>query len=66
MSYFNTQMICETCETKEIAHPKYKEAREAENKAVRYGDYNFAGIGLPADLEVKHEKDDYQGRPDNS
>lgn len=50
MSRFNTQMICETCEEREKAHPKYAEAEEAERQAVKAGNYNFPGIGLPPGL----------------
>jgi hypothetical protein len=50
MSIFNTQMICDSCEQKEIQHPKYQKAREADLKAISQGDYNFPGIGLPEDL----------------
>lgn len=50
MSQFNTQCICFECEVKEHDHPKYSEALEAERKAIENGNYNFEGIGLPADL----------------
>ena len=50
MSRFNTQEICEECEEREKAHPKYPEAHRAEEEAVKSGNYNFPGIGLPADL----------------
>jgi len=50
MSMFNTDMICYDCETREKAHPKYKEARLAERKSVRSGNMNFVGIGKPDDL----------------
>jgi len=50
MSYFNTDMICEECRTKERAHPLFEHAREEENKAVRGGNYNYPGIGKPKDL----------------
>ena len=50
MSRFNTQMICMDCETKEKAHPKYKEAADRELEETRRGNYNFKGIGKPADL----------------
>jgi hypothetical protein len=43
-------MICSGCEAKEHAHPQFEEARRVENEHVKIGDYNFAGIGLPADL----------------
>jgi len=38
------------CEDKEKAHPLYQKAVEAESAAVRQGNYNFEGIGKPADL----------------
>jgi uncharacterized Zn finger protein (UPF0148 family) len=50
MSRFNTDIICPTCEDREKRHPKYQEARDAEFKAVQRGNYNFPGIGKPADL----------------
>lgn len=50
MSRFNTEMICLDCEDKERKHPKYKEAQEAELAACKQGNYNFPGIGKPADL----------------
>jgi hypothetical protein len=52
-SWFNTQTICigpDSCDTREMAHPRIGEARAAEAAAVKQGDYNFPGIGLPADL----------------
>lgn len=50
MSRFNTDIICPDCERKEKAHPKYPEAEAAELAAVKAGNYNYPGIGLPADL----------------
>ena len=50
MSYFNTDTLCMKCLDKEKAHSKYAEAKEIENEAVRNGNYNFAGVGLPSDL----------------
>lgn len=50
MSIFNTDTLCMPCKDKERNHPKYEEAREADNNAVKRGDYNFPGIGLPSDL----------------
>lgn len=50
MSRFNTQMICETCETKEKKHPSYADAAKAELEQVKQGNYNFKGVGLPRDL----------------
>ena len=50
MSMFNMENICMECKDKERKHPKYREAQEAERQAVRNGNYNFPGIGKPADL----------------
>lgn len=50
MSRFNTDTICPECEAKEKKHPLYERAMEAEMNAVRMGNYNFPGIGKPADL----------------
>jgi len=50
MSRFNTEMCCMACIDKERAHPKYKEAEEVEIRQVRAGNYNYHGIGKPADL----------------
>ena len=50
MSFFNTDMICPDCQDREKAHPKYEEARERECDEVLKGNYNFPGIGKPADL----------------
>lgn len=46
MSMFNTQVICMACKEKETRRPDYRDAVEAEMKAVRSGDRNFKGIGL--------------------
>jgi hypothetical protein len=43
---FNTQMICFDCSEDEEKNPRYNEAVEEENKAVKNGNYNFGGIGL--------------------
>jgi hypothetical protein len=50
MSMFNTETICFGCKEKERAHPKYKEAQEAERREVQQGNRNFRGIGKPSDL----------------
>jgi len=50
MSIFNVQMICPRCEKREKAHPQYASAKETEMQEVRKGNYNFPGVGLPADL----------------
>ena len=49
-SYFNTQMICGECDRRERAHPQFANAQRVEGEAVRRGDFNFAGVGLPSDL----------------
>ena len=50
MSRFNTERICMACSAKEKKHPRYQEAVDAEMEAIRCGNYNFQGIGRPADL----------------
>ena len=49
-SRFNTDPICLACAEAERRHPDYAKACEAELAAVRAGDRNFPGIGLPPDL----------------
>jgi hypothetical protein len=49
-SMFNTDQICLPCKDREEQHPRYAKARDAELEAVKSGDYNYPGIGLPADL----------------
>lgn len=50
MSRFNTDWICRYCEKTEKAHPKYKEAHDTELAETKAKNYNFPGIGLPADF----------------
>lgn len=50
MSMFNADMICMSCKDKETQHPQYVIAQDAERAEVSRGNYNFAGIGKPADL----------------
>lgn len=50
MSRFNTDLLCDDCNTKEQSHPQYRQACEAEERAVRGGNYNFSDVGKPADL----------------
>ena len=60
MSKFNTQEICLECKDKEKKHPEYAAADKAEVDAVRQGNYNFGGMGTPADLlqpKNKQEKE---------
>lgn len=67
MSRFNTQQICFGCEEIERAHRKYLEAATAELAAVQRGDYNFPGIGLPADLaRTAVRKGTYLREPDGA
>lgn len=49
-SMFNTEMICLDCKRLEEQHPGYEQAREIESAAVRRGDFNYPGVGLPAAL----------------
>ena len=50
MSRFNTDPICLACAAAERRHPDYARACEAELAALKAGDRNFQGIGLPPDL----------------
>lgn len=50
MSMFNTDVICMDCKEREKEHPQYVDAVEADNDQIRAGNYNFPGIGKPADL----------------
>jgi len=52
VSMFNTDTLCPACKTREEKHPDYARARQAEHEAVVAGNYNFPGIGLPADLNL--------------
>ena len=52
MSKFNTEIICGDCKDAETEHPAYAAADRAEVEAVRRGDNNFPGVGLPADLRI--------------
>ncbi len=38
------------CKVKEVRHPEYEKAREAEWIEVKNGNYNYQGIGCPIDL----------------
>mgnify|MGYP001809284148 CR=1 FL=1 len=51
MSMFDVRLICFECSDMERKHPDYSVALEAECKAVKAGDYNFPGIGLPSNLK---------------
>ena len=62
-SWFNTETICillpDSCADRETAHPRIKEAVDADVAAIGRGNFNYPGIGLPPDLrpstEEKHE-----------
>lgn len=47
MSWFNTQMICTTCQKNEEKLPEFKLAKEMERQQVLLGNYNYKGIGYP-------------------
>ena len=49
-SYFNLDMICLKCDSKERTHSMFEMAKKIENEQVKQGNYNFEGIGLPNDL----------------
>ena len=51
MSFFNTEEICLPCVEKEQQHPDFEKAKEAEREAVKAGNLNFPGIGLPEGLK---------------
>lgn len=44
MSYLNTDTLCMECKEEEKHHPRYKEAKEAELKAVQSGNMNYPGL----------------------
>ena len=49
MSMFNTQVICMVCKDKETKRPDYREAVEAEMRAIRAGNLNYLGCGEDSD-----------------
>ena len=56
MSWFNTDIICESCQRRENQHPDIRYARDKETAAVLAGDTNFPGVGWPGvDGRVKRE-----------
>lgn len=44
MSWLNTQTICMDCAEAEKKHPRFKEAKAAEEAAVKSGNYNYPGL----------------------
>jgi hypothetical protein len=65
-SIFNQQLVCVPCVLKERAHPLFLEAGEAEEAAVRRGDLNFPGIGLPHDLQPPEGGDSVKQRKETT
>lgn len=49
-SFFDTSMICIDCDERERSHPQFERAHDADVAAMRRGDFNFPGIGVPVDL----------------
>ena len=45
MSMFDTQIICMDCADRESERGDYKDARKADENAIKNGNYNFNGIG---------------------
>ena len=46
MSMYNTDVICMDCKKKETERADYNSAVEADNAAIKSGNYNYKGIGL--------------------
>lgn len=44
MSMFSTALICFNCKDKETGRDDYKKAVDAEDAAIRAGNYNYKGI----------------------
>ncbi len=47
MSMFDVALICMECWEREKENPSYQTAVDAEVSAIKSGDHNFQGIGLP-------------------
>lgn len=45
MSMYNEDCICMKCKEAERKRADYKRAQDADNEAVKNGNYNFKGIG---------------------
>lgn len=52
-SFMNTDKCCTPCLEDEKTCPGYAAAKEAEERAVRGGNYNYRGVGLKRD-DVAH------------
>ncbi len=44
MSMLNTYCLCLVCKEKETTQEGYREAVEAEHRAIKRGNFNFKGI----------------------
>ena len=49
ISKFNSDILCDGCNTKEKTHPDYSMAERIVNK-MRKNNSSFMGIGKPSDL----------------
>ena len=45
MSMYSTRLICLMCKDKEERRDDYKTAVDADNAAIKSGNFNFKGIG---------------------
>ena len=46
MSMYNNDCLCMKCKEAETRRADYKDALNADNEAIKNGNYNFKGIGL--------------------
>jgi len=53
MSKYNKECLCPKCIEEERKRPDYKEAVDADNEAIKNGNYNFEDIGLK---DLKEDK----------
>jgi hypothetical protein len=45
MSMYSTRLICMACKDKETQQDDYQSAVNADNAAIKSGNFNFKGIG---------------------
>jgi len=45
MSMYSTRLICMACKDKEAQQDDYQSAVNADNAAIKSGNFNFKGIG---------------------
>ena len=50
MSFFNANEICMRCKRVEREHPDFDKAHKAEVEQIKQKNYNYKGVGVPADL----------------